>query len=70
MSRKTKAEKIAKSIKHIRSISNADASIQKSSDTSYESMSKIDALKTLLTSLFVLSIITLTFVLQMKGYIG
>ncbi len=69
MSRKTKADKIANSIRQLRN-SEAKQTTQKTDDSQFGSMSGVDAVKTFVTSLFVVSLITLVYVLQIRGYIG
>ena len=68
MTRKTKSEKLAKSIRALRSSS---ASEYKNLDNNQviSVLSKEDAVKTFVTTFFILSTIALVFVLQVKGYV-
>ena len=68
MTRKTKSEKLARSIRALRS-SSVSGNIKLDSSSSISVLSKEDALKTFVTTFFILSTIALVFVLQAKGYV-
>jgi len=68
MTRKAKSEKLAKSLRALRSnLSHEGQNINK--ESSISALSKEDALKTFFTTALVISTVALVFVLQAKGYI-
>lgn len=68
MTRKTKSEKLAKSLRALRSNQNQEEG-HPERVSSVSVLSKEDALKTFFTTFLVIATIALVFVLQVKGYI-
>ena len=68
MTRKTKSEKLAKSLRALRSNQNQEEG-HPERESSVSTLSKEDALKTFFTTFLVIATIALVFVLQVKGYI-